>query len=290
MIVGFLCLSISITCSILVSIILKKNANKIDLSEIILINYIIAAFFSLLSFRIYTEYYLIYMVSGDLHTILIIGCLLPLGFISMAQSIKYFGVAKSEIFQRMSIVIPIIASFIIFNDKGCSIKTIQIIIAIFSIFLLLDKQQKHILEEKTFSDFKWPVLVCLTYGICDILFKKISSNNSLTNCLFLSFLIASIVMVIYISTIKKQFHFSKNNIINGLLIGALNWVNIISYIKAHKYLNNMPSTVFIVMNLGVVISGTIVGIFLFKEQLNKNNILGIFMAILSILISIKIRA
>lgn len=289
MVIGFLYLSVSITCSILVSIILKKNIQKkINLSEVILINYFIAAFLSFLFFKTYNEH-LLFFVKNNFWIILMIGCLLPIGFISMTQSIRYFGVTKSEIFQRMSIIMPIIASFTIFDDKLCATKIIHIIIAILSVFLLLDKQQKHsIIEEITYYNFKWPVLVCFAYGMADILFKKISDNNSLKICLLLSFLIASFIMVIYIAVIK-HFSFSKNNINNGILIGVLNWINIFSYITAHKYLNNIPSTVFIVMNLGVVISGTIVGTFLFKEQLNKKNILGMFMAIASILIAISIK-
>ncbi|AGF48137.1 hypothetical protein CONE_0328 [Candidatus Kinetoplastibacterium oncopeltii TCC290E] len=289
MIVGFLYLSVSITCSILVSIILRKNIyKKINLSDVVFINYATATIISLFFFKTNTKH-LISVINNNLYIILMIGFLLPIGFISMAQSIRYFGVTKSEIFQRMSIVIPIIASFTIFNDDLSTIKIIYIIIAIFSIFCLLDKQQEYkIIDEKKFYQFKWPMLVCFTYGLADILFKKISSNNVFTSCLCLSFLIASFVMAIYI-TFTKQFFFSKNNIINGILFGTLNWVNISSYIKAHKYLYDMPSTVFVVMNLGVIISGTIVGTVFFKEKLNKNNILGIFIAILSIIIAIIIR-
>ncbi|AFZ83464.1 membrane protein [Candidatus Kinetoplastibacterium blastocrithidii TCC012E] len=292
MIVGFLYLFLSITCSILVSItlkFLKKNTyRKSDLSEIVLINYIIATILSLFFFKTYNEN-LLAIVNNNMIYILLLGCLLPIGFISMSKSIEYFGVAKSEIFQRISVVMPIIAAFTIFDDKPCAIKIIYVASTIFSILCLLDKREEYEEERvKILSNFKWPILVCFTYGMADIMFKKISGNHSLTNCLFLSFLIASIAMIIYILSINKKFIFSKNNIINGLLIGSLNWVNIFSYIKAHKCLYNMPSTVFIIMNLGVVILGTIAGTFLFRERLSRKNIIGMLMAISSILMSIRL--
>ena len=52
----------------------------------------------------------------------------------------------------------------------------------------------------------------------------------------------------------------------GLILGLLNFGNILFYLKAHKALAENPSTVFAGMNMGVIILGSLAGILIFKEK------------------------
>ncbi|MNL61192.1 hypothetical protein D3C87_1850830 [compost metagenome] len=45
-----------------------------------------------------------------------------------------------------------------------------------------------------------------------------------------------------------------------------------------------PSVVFAAMNMGVIITGSLVGILIFKEKLNKLNYWGLALALLAILL------
>jgi len=45
-----------------------------------------------------------------------------------------------------------------------------------------------------------------------------------------------------------------------------------------------PSTVFASMNMGVIILGSLIGIFVFKEKLNKLNYWGLFLALAAIIL------
>lgn len=45
-----------------------------------------------------------------------------------------------------------------------------------------------------------------------------------------------------------------------------------------------PSVVFAAMNMGVIIVGSVVGIFIFKEKLNKLNYWGLFLALVAIIL------
>ena len=56
------------------------------------------------------------------------------------------------------------------------------------------------------------------------------------------------------------------------------------YLKAHQVFVDSPSTVFAGMNLGVVVLGSVVGILIFKEKQSKLNILGVVLAIVSIVL------
>lgn len=70
-----------------------------------------------------------------------------------------------------------------------------------------------------------------------------------------------------------------NALAAGILLGVLNMGNIYAYIRAHQVLSESPSIVFTGMNVGVIAVATLIGVGVFKESLNRINILGLLLAI-----------
>jgi drug/metabolite transporter (DMT)-like permease len=81
---------------------------------------------------------------------------------------------------------------------------------------------------------------------------------------------------------KLQIHLK--NLLFGGLVGAFNFGNILFYLKAHQAFSQNPSTVFAGMNMGVIILGSFVGIIIFKEKLTKLNYIGLFLALIAIIL------
>jgi drug/metabolite transporter (DMT)-like permease len=92
-----------------------------------------------------------------------------------------------------------------------------------------------------------------------------------------------IAVVIY-EIIFKKIKLTANNILFGGLVGILNFGNILFYLKAHKEFADNPSTVFAGMNMGVIILGSLIGILIFKEKQSKMNYLGLFLALIAIVL------
>ena len=78
--------------------------------------------------------------------------------------------------------------------------------------------------------------------------------------------------------------FTLINLLCGWILGIANFGNILFYLKAHQDLSNQPSIVFSSMNIGVIILGSAVGVFIFKEKLSRLNYVGILLALISILV------
>ena len=78
--------------------------------------------------------------------------------------------------------------------------------------------------------------------------------------------------------------FSLPHILIGWVLGAANFGNILFNIKAHQALSDHPSTVFSMMDIGVIVAGSIVGLFIFREKLSRLNVGGIILAIVAIVI------
>jgi len=272
-------LILSILCSVVVGVIFKisrkYNANP---SQIISFNYIAAITLCYITF------------SPDLNALdnnapleiyTAVGILLPILFLFLALSIKYMGIAKTDAAQRLSLFIPILAAWLLFNEGFNSYKVIGVLVGFAALLFILKKPSEH-------TENKWiyPAAVLVGFGVIDILFKKIALYTVVpyTTSLFFVFLIAfavSIAIVLYKLLIAKE-SFSVKSIPFGILVGIFNFGNILFYLKAHKVFAENPSTVFAGMNMGVIILGTLIGAFFFKEKLSKINILGLFLALIAV--------
>lgn len=273
---------LSIVCSVLVGVLLKTvKKNNFSFYQIITWNYVFAL---LLTYIVFQPKYKADFSFSTGAILLTLCLLLPVIFIFQAKAIRYNGIVKTDIAQRLSLFISIIASYFIFKETFSSYKIIGLILAFAAIFFTLYKKKP---ENGKGTNWYFLLLVLGGFGIIDVLFKKISSLSEMTftEVLFFIFsgalVIASLISMYYIFTGKEKFSF--NNIIWGLGVGVFNFANISFYIKAHQALSSNPSTVFAGMNMGVILLGSAVGIFVFKEKMTKLNYIGIALSIVSIL-------
>lgn len=272
-------LILSIICSVTVGVIFKitrhYNCNPV---QIITFNYVSALLLCYFSFNPNLDEV---TTNSPWNIYLSIGILLPVVFLFLAASIKHMGIVKTDTAQRLSLFIPILAALFIFKEEFNSYKVIGLVIGFLALLLILKKQSKN-------QQNKWfyPAIVLLGFGIIDILFKQIALYNTLpyTTSLFVVFDIAlavSLLIVIY-DTVLKKVKLELKNILFGGLVGLFNFGNILFYLKAHQEFSENPSTVFAGMNLGVIVLGSLVGVFFFKEKLSKFNFFGVILALIAI--------
>ena len=134
----------------------------------------------------------------------------------------------------------------------------------------------------------YPAAVLVGFGLIDILFKQIAlfTNLPYTTSLFVVFALALVIMT---AVVGFEIGFQKaklnyKNLLFGGLVGIFNFGNILFYLKAHQSFAENPSTVFAGMNMGVIIIGSLTGIFIFKEKLSKMNYAGLFLALVAIVL------
>ena len=193
------------------------------------------------------------------------------------------GIVKTDAAQRLSLFIPILAAWLIFNEQFSVLKIVAFVVAVPALLLILSKS-----TQSTATKWVYPAVVLIGFGVIDILFKQISSFTSLpyTTSLFVIFGIAMTIMIAVVAyeIILKKIVLKTSNLVFGALVGMFNFGNILFYLKAHQYFSESPSTVFAGMNLGVIVIGSLVGVLIFKEKLSKKNIVGLFLALLAIVL------
>ncbi|UOF93859.1 MAG: hypothetical protein IR526_00400 [Bordetella sp.] len=278
-------MAISIISNISVSVILKavyKNDN-IDSRPIIFLNYLFASIFCWVF--LYPDFGFPVNFRMPWLILLALGVLFPIVFLSMGQSLKYTGIIRSDLAQRLSIFVSLSAAFIIFDTKISILGIFSIFFSIISLWCLLyqfniDKLQR---TRYRFSIWIWPFLVFLGYGIIDILFKLLSqfSIEILFQSLLISFVLSGIITFIY--TIICQVYWKWIHLLIGFSIGLLNFTNIITYILSHQCLPDHPIFIFITMNISVVVIGILIGILIFDEPIIRLNIIGLLLGIIAIL-------
>lgn len=209
-----------------------------------------------------------------------LGVLLPFIFVIMGKAVQSAGIVRSDTAQRLSLILTLMIAFFVWNEPMSNQKLVGVGLALVALGFLLVKQEKT--KKKSGGGFLYLLLVWLGYGTIDLMFKLISrtSGNSFSTTLTLSFTIATILIFAYLFIKKAKFNVPS--MLGGLVLGLLNFTNIYTYITAHKHLGDSPSLVFTGMNIGVIALGTLVGLFVFNEKLNKYNYIGIGIAILAI--------
>lgn len=274
---------LSILCSVSVAVLLKyAKRTSLSIEQIINSNYITAIF---LCFFIFKPDLQKIQNSAPWQIYIPLWILLPAIFLFLAASIKSIGIAKTDIAQRLSLFIPILASYFIFSETIGYLKITGLLIGFTAIFFTLHKTNS---ENKKNNNWTYPLMVFLGFGIIDVLFKQIAATTVIpfTTSLFIifsgAFAVATIISLFYI--IKRHAIFQIKNIYWGTLLGILNFGNIYFYLKAHQTFAENPSTVFAAMNFGVIILGSFIGVVAFEEKLSKINYIGIALALTAVIL------
>ncbi|NEU07064.1 DMT family transporter [Flavihumibacter sp. R14] len=276
---------LSICCSVFVSVLLKlAKRYHIDANQAIAWNYLAAGSLCWVFYR--PDISSLNMQAIPYPIYILLGLLLPGLFVILALSVRYSGIVRTDVAQRLSLFIPVIAAFLLFKETPSIMKSAGIAVGFAAILFSIPWQKQD--KSSTSSGWIYLLIVFVGLGIIDVLFKQIAQNkvipytSSLQIIFILAFLISVIALAVMFITGKLKFEWI--NFICGIILGMANFGNILFYLKAHQSLAQQPSVVFSAMNIGVIILGSIVGILIFREKLSRLNYAGIALALISIIL------
>lgn len=164
------------------------------------------------------------------------------------------GIVKTDAAWRLSLFIPILAAWLIFDEDFNLYKIIGLLIGFLALILILNKPAAN-------AQSKWiyPTIVLFGFGIIDILFKQIALYTVLpyiTSLFIVDIALAISIFIVLYESIFKKARIEYKNFLFGILTGIFNFGNILFYLKAHQVFSENPSTVFASMNIGVIVLGT----------------------------------
>ena len=270
-------------CSVIVSILLKlAKAQGFDALHMIVWNYASASVLCFLWFKPDLQH--VSIINTPWWLIIALGILLPSVFLCLAKSLQYAGIVKTEIAQRLSVVLSLLAAFFIFQEQFNTLKIIGIVLGVFAVLsLLFSHQHDKTGQSSTKQAMLYLALVWFGYALIDVLLKYTTGLGlQFAVALNLMFICAFILSLAYIAMTTKTVG-NRKNILAGMGLGLLNFANIALYVKAHMLLKDTPAIVFAGMNILVVVLGALSGLIIFKEKLTPTTALGLTLGLASVI-------
>ncbi len=279
----YLLLAVLTSTSILIAFNLFDRF-RVHILPAIIVNYAVAAAFGFVQEAGTTS--LVMIPEKPWFTVSIAAAvLLILGFNLFAHSAARVGITITAISARMSVIIPVILGFLIFNETLGALRIAGIIMALAAFFLTFysGREQKSVKSVYFFL----PFFLFLTQGANDSLLKA-AQHYYITNdfTLFLAtaflFCLGIGLLVFFLQGKKRTGRFTGSTLVAGIILGLLNWFSTLFFLKG---LSIYDVSVFVpLLNVSIVGLSALAGSLFFKEKLSKFNILGIGLAIMAILL------
>lgn len=282
-------------CSVCVSILFKLCKQRgIDSMQMLMWNYVIASTLCWIWFK--PDFSHLSMSNTPWWIIILLALLLPSIFLILGQSLQRAGMIKTEIAQRLSVVLSVLAAYLLFQEQFNLLKLCGLALGIAAVLSLVGSTQTRlapdpalVISKPNTGVAKRPslllnsaslslLLVWVGYAVVDILLKYTSSLGlQFAVTLNLTFILACAVCLSVV-LVKKSL-WRMHAIGAGLLLGGMNFANIALYVQAHQLLKDSPAVVFAGMNILVVVLGAVAGGLIFKERFNTRLMLAIIFGI-----------
>lgn len=275
-------LVLSVICSVLVSVLLKLAPRRgVDIAQAVTWNYLAASVLSLLLLKPSLQS----LQSGHTPWLALLGLAvaLPGIFLVLARAVREAGIVRSDVAQRLSLLLSLAAAFLLFGEQANGWKLAGLGLGLLAIVGVTARDGGA--TERSRSSWSWLLGVWAGFALIDILLKQVAAAGTpSTAALLVSFGIAFVLMLVW----QLQRHVSGKsrltlgNLGFGLLLGLLNFGNILFYVRAHQALPHSPATIFAGMNIGVVCLGALVGVLVFGEKTSVWNRVGLALAVVAI--------
>ena len=280
-------------CSLSLVVIFKLFGKyQIESFQAIVVNYIVCVTTGCLVDGIFPFHGQIYQEVwfGALCTL---GLLFISGFYITSKTVEYFGIAIASVAQRMCLVISVTFAILFFNEAAPTLKVLGIFVALFSVICINIPPKR---DEKEADDaapelasnwlYLYPIGIFVISGFIEVILQYVQKTYGLapSEQSVLLFGAAAILglIVMGIALALGKITFAVRNLIAGVILGIPNYFSIYFLLIALESLDG--SVVYPVNNILIVGASAILGYFVFKERLSKVNIIGVVLALLSILL------
>ncbi len=274
---------LSVACSVLVSVLLKLARRfGIDIGQAIAWNYAVAS--ALTALVLQPSLTTLREPAAPWLALVGLGMLLPTIFLALGASVRHAGIVRSDAAQRLSLLISLLAAFVLFGEQPSALKSIGIAVGLLALLCMVWRGGAGA-KNDGIASWLYPLLVLGGFGAIDILFKRVALAGvplgaSLQAMFALALLVAFALQAW--RRVRAGIHFTARSALGGAALGLANFGNILFYLRGHRALPQHPALVFASMNIGVVALGALVGVLVFRERLSGVNFAGVALALLAI--------
>ncbi|MCC6841770.1 MAG: EamA family transporter [Saprospiraceae bacterium] len=271
--------------TVVLGFLFKQFAGKdVRISKIILINYLICAFIGILQMG-FDVFDLTQFGSGL--TAVVIGILFVAGFNAFGNAVALNGISLATVIQKLSVGLTVVVALLI-GEKLNVYQWVGFILSLIAIVVIFYRKNKeNSIHKNDFGRFYLLATLILS-AIIEIGFLFIHKNENhnpsfewiFTTRIFISAFIASMIYNLVSIPNKK---INSEEITGGILLGIPNFFSILFLNKALG--SGMQGSVFYpILNCSVILLSSVIGAWMFREHFTKQKIIGLLLALASILL------
>ena len=258
-------LLLTIFCSTSIALILKDNdTRKGDPLVLLAGNYFIAAVIGYIFILCEQKAVLSAetLIFGVLLAVLFVA-----SFFAFAKAVAAAGTALATVSSRLSVIVPLILSVLIFREQPSLYQLAGIILALITIILFYYSLRSESSRQLSFIDYFYLLAVLLGIGLNDFAMKVFQQWRPVEEkpwFIFVIFCAATLYtfLVVYLRGIR----FDREVLIRGGILGIPNMFSTFFILLA---LAQLPAiVVYPAVNIGIILLTTIGAAIIWKEQLN----------------------
>ena len=273
-------LILTILCSTSIALILKYSDTRKGEPIILLAgNYLVATSISLIILlftndKVFSQETLFFGLG--------LGLIFVFSFFAFAKAISYAGTGLATTSSRLSVIIPILLSIIIYNEVPNQLHIIGFIFTIITFILFYFSVKGNHKDGDGLLKYLFLIAVLVGIGINDFSMKvfKIWKPEQEEPFLVL-FIFSSAFIYSSIYIFMKKVNIIRSTAYWGLVLGVPNVFSTIFLLGA---LALLPAIiVYPLINVGIIIFTTLLAFLIWKEKLNRWGILALTSGLLAIL-------
>ena len=205
----------------------------------------------------------------------------------IAYCTKVDGITTATIANKLSLVIPVVISMLLFHEGAGLGKIAGIVLAFPAVYLTTRVKES---DGKTPS-LLWPMLLFTGSGLLDTVVNYVQHTflntadiqATFTVCCFaVAGTIGVGLVTVLLITKKMQLHW--RNIVAGICVGVPNYFSIYFLIRSLNSNVLQSSAAIPVINIGILVSSAITAIVVFREKANSQRIMGLILSVIAILL------
>lgn len=199
-----------------------------------------------------------------------------------AYSTQKVGMIITGVFQKLSLLFPVLAGWMIFGETATTLKIIAILLAVVSIILINIPSGSNEESKLNVKQYWYlPLIVLFGSGLIEVTLFYTEQTGKVTNAgvdfVTILFFMAGCIGLTFMTVTGRILKVTRRDVIAGVFIGIPNFFTIYLLIRGLE-LGWDGSVLFPLNNIGVIFFTAIVGMIFFKEKLSNLNRLGLGLA------------
>ncbi len=210
-------------------------------------------------------------------------------FYLMARTTQLYSMTVASISSKMSLIIPVLFSLLVLGTRVREytlFNYVGIVIALAAILLSSFRRRPGENMVTKSGLFVLPLSVFILGGTIDTLLNTVNHHylTEKEEGIFPIFIFLTAGIIGMIVLLFKKASFSRKSLVGGLFLGIVNYFSVYFLLMALREFKNDGAFVYPMVNVGIILLSAVISRIMFKEQFRIQNILGLILAVLAIIL------